>query len=70
MKNLIRPAQLIPVLLLLALAVLPPIAAGLDDNFLVAFFARVLAYAIAVSALNIALGFGGLLVWVMPSSLV
>lgn len=60
MKNLIRPAQLIPVLLLLALAVLPPIAIGLDDNFWVAFFARVLVYAIAASALNIALGFGGL----------
>lgn len=60
MKNLLRPAQLIPVLLLLALAVLPPIAIGLDDNFWVAFFARVLVYAIAASALNIALGFGGL----------
>ncbi|CAM3732902.1 branched-chain amino acid ABC transporter permease [Polaromonas hydrogenivorans] len=60
MKNLLRPAQLIPVLLLLALAVLPPIAAGLDDNFWVSFFARVLVYAIAASALNIALGFGGL----------
>ena len=60
MKILLRPAQLIPVLLLLALAVLPPIAAGLDDNFWVAFFARVLVYAIAASALNIALGFGGL----------
>lgn len=60
MKNLLRPAQLIPVLLLLVLAVLPPIAAGLDDNFWVAFFARVLVYAIAASALNIALGFGGL----------
>ena len=60
MKNLIRPAQLLPALLLLALAFLPPIATGLDDNFWIAFFARVLAYAIAASALNIALGFGGL----------
>jgi branched-chain amino acid transport system permease protein len=60
MKNLLRPAQLIPVLLLLALAVLPPVAAGLNDNFWVSFFARVLVYAIAASALNIALGFGGL----------
>ena len=60
MKNMLRPAQLIPVLLLLALALLPPVAAGLDDNFWVSFFARVLVYAIAASALNIALGFGGL----------
>lgn len=60
MKNPLQPAQLIPVLLLLALAVLPPIAVAMDDNFWVAFFARVLVYAIAASALNIALGFGGL----------
>ena len=60
MKNLLRPAQLIPVLLLMALAVLPPIAVGMQDNFWVSFFARVLVYAIAASALNIALGFGGL----------
>ena len=60
MKNLLRPAQLIPVLLLLALAVLPPISVGLGDNFWVSFFARVLVYAIAASALNIALGLGGL----------
>jgi branched-chain amino acid transport system permease protein len=60
MNNLLRPAQLIPVLLLLALAVLPPIAVGMQDNFWVSFFARVLVYAIAASALNIALGFGGL----------
>jgi branched-chain amino acid transport system permease protein len=32
----------------------------LDDNFLIAFLARVLIYAIAATALNIALGFGGL----------
>ena len=60
MKKLTNPVQLLSVLLLLALAVLPPIAVGLDDNFWVAFFARVLVYAIAASALNIALGFGGL----------
>ena len=60
MKNYLQPAQLIPVLLLMALAVLPPLATAMDDNFWVAFFARVLVYAIAASALNIALGFGGL----------
>jgi len=60
MKTLLKPAQLIPMLLLLVLAVIPPIAAGMDDNFWVAFFARVLVYGIAASALNIALGLGGL----------
>lgn len=60
MHNLSRPAQRIGLLLLLALALVPPIASSMDDNFWVAFFARVLVYAIAASALNIALGFGGL----------
>lgn len=60
MKNLLRPAQFIPAFLILVLAVLPPIVITMNDNFWVAFFARVLVYAIAASALNIALGFGGL----------
>ena len=38
-----------------------PLAAGLADQpFYVAFFARIIIYAIAASALNVALGFGGL----------
>jgi branched-chain amino acid transport system permease protein len=60
MNNLSQPARLVPVMLLLALAAVPTVATAFDDNFLVAFFARVLIYAIAASALNIALGFGGL----------
>ena len=60
MKNLLSPAQFIPAFLILVLAVLPPIVITMNDNFWVAFFARVLVYAIAASALNIALGFGGL----------
>ncbi len=44
----------------LALAFVPSLSAAMDDNFLVAFLARVLIYAIAATALNIALGFGGL----------
>ncbi|WP_442763264.1 branched-chain amino acid ABC transporter permease [Malikia spinosa] len=60
MRNLAHPARSVPVILLLALAVVPTVASAMDDNFLVAFFARVVIYAIAVSALNIALGFGGL----------
>lgn len=60
MKNLSQPARWVPVVVLLALAAVPTFATAFDDNFLVAFFARVLIYAIAASALNIALGFGGL----------
>ena len=55
-----KPATLVPLLLLLLLA-LVPLAAGLADQpFYVAFFARIIIYAIAASALNVALGFGGL----------
>ncbi len=61
MMNLLnQPARWVPVLLLLCLAAVPTLATSLGDNFLIAFFARVLIYAIAASALNIALGFGGL----------
>lgn len=60
MKTLFRPTTLLPIFLLVALAVLPFAANMADDNFFTAFFARVLIYAIAATALNIALGFGGL----------
>ncbi len=60
MKTLLQPQNLLPALLLLALAAVPTVATSLGDDFLVAFFARVLIYGIAASALNIALGFGGL----------
>ena len=60
MNTLLQPARWLPLALLLGLASVPAWAAALDDNFLVAFFARVLIYAIAASALNIALGLGGL----------
>lgn len=60
MRTVMQPQNLIPVLLLLALAGVPAVAGALDDNFIVAFLARVLIYAIAASALNIALGLGGL----------
>lgn len=55
-----KPATLVPLLLLAVLA-LVPLAAGLADQpFYVVFFARIIIYAIAASALNVALGFGGL----------
>jgi len=56
----LSPAVLVPVIILLALAVVPFWGGYADSNFYVAFYARVLIYAIAVVALNIALGFGGL----------
>lgn len=60
MKILRQPATLLPILLFIALAGLPPVAHAMADDFLVAFFARVLIYAVAASALNIALGLGGM----------
>lgn len=60
MKSIFHPGQLLPLLVLLALAAVPVLAHATGDQFLVAFFARVLIYAIAAAALNIALGFGGL----------
>ncbi len=60
MSEIQQPRHLIPLVVLLALALLPPVAVWMDDRFLVAFFARVLIYAVAASALNIALGLGGL----------
>ena len=55
-----RPATLVPLLLLAALALVPVVATMADQPFYIAFFARILIYAIAASALNLALGFGGL----------
>jgi branched-chain amino acid transport system permease protein len=55
-----RPSRWIPVLLLAALAVVPALAAAFEQPFWTAFFARILIYAIAASALNLALGYGGL----------
>lgn len=48
------------VFLFAVLAVIPVLAAALDEPFYVTFFARVLIYALAACALNIVLGFGGL----------
>ncbi|SDL46348.1 amino acid/amide ABC transporter membrane protein 2, HAAT family [Janthinobacterium sp. OK676] len=56
----LKPAVLVPLLLLLALAAVPAIAQLTEQPFYLAFFARIIIYAIAASALNLALGFGGL----------
>ncbi len=48
------------VVLFAALGSVPLVAKGLGEPFWTSFFARVLIYAIAASALNLALGYGGL----------
>jgi branched-chain amino acid transport system permease protein len=58
--DLLRPGTLVPLLLLAALAVAPFIATAVEQPFWIAFFARMMIYAIAASALNLALGYGGL----------
>ncbi|MTV35981.1 branched-chain amino acid ABC transporter permease [Duganella radicis] len=55
-----KPATLVPVLLMAALAAVPLAAQLAEQPFYLAFFARIMIYAIAASALNLALGFGGL----------
>jgi branched-chain amino acid transport system permease protein len=55
-----RPSVWVPLLVLLLLAAVPFVAHAWDQTFYTAFFARVIIYAIAACALNIALGYGGL----------
>jgi branched-chain amino acid transport system permease protein len=59
-SRVLRPSTLVPVLLLAGLALLPWVATAAGQPFWIAFFARIVIYAIAASALNIALGYGGL----------
>ena len=60
MKTVHRYLSWLPALFLLVLVFVPALSTAIDDSFLVAFGARVLIYAIAACALNIALGFGGM----------
>ncbi len=55
-----RPSVWVPLLVLALLALLPFAAQALGQPFYIAFFARIIIYAIAACALNIALGYGGL----------
>lgn len=55
-----RPATLVPLLVLALLAAVPFVAQATGQSFYVAFFARIIIYAIAACALNVALGYGGL----------
>jgi len=52
-------AWMIPVLFIL-LAAVPFVAQAMGEPFYVTFFARVLVYALAACALNLVLGFAGL----------
>jgi branched-chain amino acid transport system permease protein len=51
---------LLPLLVFAVLATVPFLALYLEQPFYVAFFARILIYALAATALNLALGYGGL----------
>lgn len=55
-----KPATLVPLLVLALLALVPVIATAAEQPFYISFFARIIIYAIAATALNLALGYGGL----------
>ncbi|RZS46702.1 branched-chain amino acid ABC transporter permease [Sphaerotilus mobilis] len=56
----VPPSRWISLLLLALLALVPVLATAFEQTFWIAFFARILIYAVAASALNLALGHGGL----------
>lgn len=53
-------ARVVPAIVLLLLAAVPFAANYLEQPFYLAFFGRIIIYAIAATALNLALGYGGL----------
>ena len=55
-----RPDAFVPVVLFVLLALVPVAATLADQPFWITFFARIIIYATAASALNLALGLGGL----------
>lgn len=59
-SDILRPETLVPLVLIATLATVPFIAHWMDEPFWTSFFARTLIYAIAATALNLALGYGGL----------
>jgi branched-chain amino acid transport system permease protein len=60
MKKLLSPSVAVAVVLFGAFAAVPFIATAIEQPFWISFFARILIYAIAASALNLALGYGGM----------
>jgi branched-chain amino acid transport system permease protein len=55
-----RASVVAPLLLFAGLAAFPFVAHGTEQVFYVSFIARILIYALAATALNLALGYGGL----------
>ena len=53
-------ARIVPAIALLLLAAVPFAASYLEQPFYLTFFGRIIIYAIAATALNLALGYGGL----------
>lgn len=60
MTPLIPRSALVPLLLFAGFAAVPFVATAIEQPFWISFFARILIYGIAASALNLALGYGGL----------
>lgn len=60
MRPLSHRGAVLPLLLFAGFAAVPFVATALEQPFWISFFARILIYAIAASALNLALGYGGL----------
>jgi branched-chain amino acid transport system permease protein len=60
MTSHMRPSALLVLLLFALFASVPFVATALEQPFWISFFARILIYAIAASALNLALGYGGM----------
>jgi len=60
MNTFMRSSAFLPLLLLAGFGSVPLVATAMEQPFWISFFARILIYAIAASALNLALGFGGL----------
>lgn len=58
--NLTKASLIVPVLAFVLLAAVPVVAHLTDQPFYVGFAARLVIYAIAATALNLALGFGGM----------
>jgi branched-chain amino acid transport system permease protein len=56
----LRGSAVLPLLLLAGFAAVPFVATAIEQPFWISFFARILIYALAASALNLALGHGGL----------
>ena len=54
------PRTLATVVVLLALAAVPPVAAALDQPFYLDLLRRIMIFAIAALSLNLILGYGGM----------